>query len=325
MTFYQSQESVGMNAALAYVPGEAHLVLQGPVLTTLTAPQLKALVGHELTHFHMDEEWGGDYLVAAEVLAAGSNDESAGDACAHSVRLFALYREVLCDRGALAACGELDAAVAMQVKIATGLKDVSADSYMRQADEVFAADEPTTGGLTHPESFIRARALRLWSERGEEADEDIRRMIEGRDSLDALDLLAQGRVRQLTRRVIDALLAPRWFHTEIALAHARMFHESYAPPKERPEVEDIAARLAGCDEGLRDYFCYVLLDFVAADRGLEDLPLAAALALGEAIGLADRFAPIAVKELGLRKSQYERLRRDCKAMVDEADRKADPS
>ncbi|NQU21004.1 MAG: hypothetical protein HQ567_06940, partial [Candidatus Nealsonbacteria bacterium] len=54
-------------------------------------------------------------------------------------------------------------------------------------------------------------------------------------------------------------------------------------------------------------YCYVLLDFVTADRDLEEFPLAAALVLTDELGLKDRFVEIARRELRLRKKQLEKI------------------
>src|SRR5258708_1202599 len=51
VTFYQAQTGNGMNASLAYLPGEPHIVLSGPVLTALADVELRAVLGHELAHF----------------------------------------------------------------------------------------------------------------------------------------------------------------------------------------------------------------------------------------------------------------------------------
>ena len=50
--------------------------------------------------------------------------------------------------------------------------------------------------------------------------------------------------------------------------------------------------------------------FVTADRELEELPLAAALVLVETLGLKERFADIAKKELRLTKKQFDQLDRN---------------
>jgi hypothetical protein len=69
----------------------------------------------------------------------------------------------------------------------------------------------------------------------------------------------------------------------------------------------LADDLRTADAAMQDYYCFVLLDFVTADRDLEELPLAAALGLSEKLGLRDRFAEIAQRELRLRKKQLEKI------------------
>ena len=51
-----------------------------------------------------------------------------------------------------------EAHVILRGPVATALAALSAAAYLAQADEIFARAEPTTEGLTHPETFIRARA-----------------------------------------------------------------------------------------------------------------------------------------------------------------------
>lgn len=51
VTLYQSQNPEGLNASLAYVPNEAHIVLDGPVASRLTDAEFRALLAHELSHF----------------------------------------------------------------------------------------------------------------------------------------------------------------------------------------------------------------------------------------------------------------------------------
>ena len=53
MTLYQAQNALGTNAALYYIPGEGHVVFSGPLLTLLSADELKSVIGHELAHFHL--------------------------------------------------------------------------------------------------------------------------------------------------------------------------------------------------------------------------------------------------------------------------------
>lgn len=315
LTLYQAQGGDGLNASLAYVPGEAHLVLHGPVADRLGPLELRSVLGHEVTHFLLLDRWR-DYLVASQILAAMTNDEAAEAAHVATARRFGLYTEVYCDRGAYLASGDLASAVAALVKIETGIAEASADSFLRQADEIFEKGHPRTSGVTHPEAFVRARAMKLWAEAPERAAAELGGVIEGPLSLADLDLLGQQSVSALTRRLVAAFLRAEWLRTEPLVAHARLFFDDFAPSRAADPA--LGADLQGGDAKLLDYWCYVLLDFAAADRDLEDAPLAAALLLADELGLGDRFRPIAAKNLGLRKKQLDALDAGAAAIVAKA-------
>ena len=51
VTLYQAQSSPQLNAALYFIPGEGHVVFSGPVLSLLTADELKSVVGRDLKEF----------------------------------------------------------------------------------------------------------------------------------------------------------------------------------------------------------------------------------------------------------------------------------
>ncbi len=343
ITFYQAQTGQGMNAGLLYLPGEAHLVLTGPVLAVLSATELRAVLGHELAHFLLLDGWEGEFRIAADLLHALCHDPAAQAAAVHleSARLFTLYTEVFADRGAFLATGDVLASVSALVKLQTGLSEVSPESYLRQAEEIFSKSRAQTSELTHPEAYIRARALKLWAEedqgglptvpdgkgsstRENTALAEITRMIEGPPTLDRLDLLAQKKVAGTTRLLIQTLLSPRWFRTEAALGHARLFFDDFAPADDADSAR-LATEVQNSDSGLQDYFCYVLLDFSVADRELADTSLAAALVLSKRLGLNERFAAIAQKELGLGKKQFNRLDGEAERLVAAANETASNS
>lgn len=304
LRLYQAHASGELNASLAYLPGEVHVVLHGPVGDRLSPLELRAVFGHELAHHLLLERWR-EFLVASQVLSAMAGDRDAEPAHVATARRFALYTEVYCDRGAHRAAGDLAAAVSALVKVETGIAEASGESFLRQAEELFARRQGKTEGITHPESFVRARALSLWVDAPDAAAPALREMIEGPLALAELDLLGKRRVAAHTRRLIAAFLRPAWLRTEPLLAHARLFFDDLEPAG-GPDP-DLAAELGGGDDRLLDYWCYVLLDFAAGDRELEDAPIAAALLLAEELGLGARFRKLAAKELGLKKKALEAL------------------
>jgi hypothetical protein len=318
VTIYQSQNPQGLNASIAYVPSKAHIVLHGPVISKLTDAEFRALLAHELSHFLLWRSWDGQYMVTEQILAALTNDPLADTPHFASARLFALYSEVFCDRGSLLVIGDPLVVISMLLKVETQLDEVSPDGYLRQADEVFSRAGAKTEGLSHPEAFIRARAVKLWADRDSESDRKIEEMLEGRPALGSLDLLTQRKVAGLTRRLIDVLLSHHWMQTELVLAHARLFFEGYIPPEDLLEDPSLVEDLHTDDLPMQDYYGYVLLDFVTADRDLEELPLAAALMLAEKLGLKNRFSEIAKCELRLRKKQLEAIDQDKEKLLAKA-------
>jgi Zn-dependent protease with chaperone function len=318
VTFYQARSDGGLNAALAFLSGEAHIILVGSVLTTLSPLEIKSMLGHELAHFLLYDGWNGELLVVSDILRALSNDASAHPCHRASARLFGLYSEVFADRGALAVTDDALVTIATLVKLETGLTEVSAESYLRQADEIFSKSSVKADQLTHPEPFIRARALRLFAEQGEGAGPDIERLIEGSPALDQLDLLGQQKVAETTRRLLQHLLAPRWFQTEPVLAHARLFFPDFTPEGNANLQTTLGEEIKHADQALQDYYCYVLLDFVAVDRELDEVPLAAAMVLCEGLGLGQRFSQIAARELGMTRKRLGTLVRDAERLLERA-------
>jgi hypothetical protein len=304
LTLYQAQGGLGLNGSLAYVPGEVHLVLHGPVGERLAPLELRAVLGHEITHFLLLDRWR-EFLVASQILAALTRGEAPDAAHLSTARRFNLYAEVTCDRGAYLASGDVAAAVAALVKIETGAAEASAESYLRQADEIFdrGRDGTRADGITHPEAFVRARAMKLWAEEPDRCRAELASVLEGPVSLADLDLLGQVEVSALTRRLISAFLRPASLRSGPLLAHARLFFEDFGPSDARDPP--LPADLRGGDPTLLDYWCYLLLDFAVADRNLGGAPLAAAVALAAELGLGDRFRALAGRELGKRRKELE--------------------
>ena len=310
VTLYQSQKNHGVNAAIFCLPGEAHIVFEGNVLQLLTPAELLGVFGHELAHYRLWNESSGRFFVTDRMAQAMASEPRAEPSHVESARLLRLYTEIYADRGALSVTGESGPVISGLVKLNTGLTQVDADSYVKQADEVFARSKARTEGLSHPETFIRARAIRLWADKNPDADTEVTRMIEGTVSLEKLDLLGQSRLSDFTLRWLRLLLRAPWFQSEPVKAHARLYFPDLQFAAADHADEDLLAELREAPIAVRDYFCYLLLDFSAVDPELEDEPLKAAYVLARKLEWEDRLEALSVKELKLKKRDAKRVREE---------------
>jgi peptidase M48-like protein len=319
LTLYQAQHSPQPNAALYYIPDQGHLVLSGPVLSLLNADELKSVVGHELAHYHLWRRDGGEFHIADRLLEAVANDPRASNSHVQSARWYQLYTEIFADRGSLKVTGNVHTVVSSLVKIQTGLPQVSAASYLKQAEEIFQKSRVPTAELSHPEAFIRAGALALWADGGDVAASQISAMIEGTPALDELDLMGQVRLTQLTRRLLEHLLRPKWFQTDAVLGHAKLFFDDFRTTTSTDPV--LLEELKFSDPKLREYLCYLLLDFVAADPELDELPLAATLDLAKQLEIDAFFEKLVAKELKMKPRDLKRLKETAAELIAGAEAK----
>ncbi len=312
-TLYQSQSGRDANAALCFLPGEAHIVFEGSLLQSLDPLELQALLGHELAHYRLWSEEQQRYLVTDRIIQAMAGDARAEASHVESARLLRLYTEIYADRGSFQVTGDPGPTISSLLKTSTGLRQIDVASYLRQADEIFSKTQVRTEGLSHPESFIRARALALWAAGAPEVETEITRMIEGPTTMDRLDLLGQARLTDQTRRWLRLHLRPAWFQTESVRAQARLFFPDFAFAPEAHDDEALVVELRDAETNVRDFFCYTLLDLAVADPELEDEPVKAAFALTRRFGWDDRLEALVVKELKYKKRDAQRLRTESAA------------
>lgn len=304
VTFYQAQDAGQINAMLSYIPGEVHIIFCGSLLSTFSAEELEVIIGHELTHFLMWTEADQDYLVAEQVLSALANDAQAEACHAESARLYRLFTEVYCDRGALHVSGDLSRSITTLVRVETGLARVSAQSFLKQSEEILNQEQEGSSSPSHPESFMRAKALQLWAEQVPELEQKIESMIRGPEKMVSLDMISRNNLMALTLEFVNQFLFPKWIRTESTLSHARLFFEDYQPHPPTRSDDDLSADLYTKDNNLRQYFCYIMLDFVCADAELEEYPLAHAVIWAGKIGIEKEFSELAIKEMKLTKKKY---------------------
>ncbi|HUA66092.1 MAG TPA: M48 family metalloprotease [Alphaproteobacteria bacterium] len=317
VTLYQAQHSPASNAALFFLPGEGHVVFSGPVLTLLNADELKSVIGHELAHYHLWERDGGEFHIADRLLQAVAQDPRAAASHEQTARRYQLYTEIFADRGSLCVSGDIHPVIASLVKTQTGLSQVSPAGYLKQAEEIFARGNVATAEVSHPEAFIRARALALWQEKRDAAAADINQMIEGAAALDELDLIGQMRLTAATRGLLEHLLRPRWFQTPAVLGHAKLYFADFSPANGASDGNPDGLKVS--DTRLREYLCYVLLDFAKVDPELDDMPLAATLHLSQQLELDGQFEKLAAKELHLKVRDVKKIKEQAAEMLAKAE------
>ena len=325
---YQAQYAASgndLNASVIYLHQEAHLVFSGPILERLNEEELLAVIAHELTHVRLYTLLNGDLEVADRIITSIANHRDTDSVYLETARLFKLYTEIYCDRGAYAVLGDPAPVITMLLKLATGLTTVNAESYGQQAEAIFSAEPGTTSATpTHPENFIRTRALRLWHEQGEAATAAITRMIEGLPDLDRLDLFTQQELSDLTRDFLREYLRPDWMRSTLVTALERQYfpeertRERAADARSDSSVREVggvpadqergAAQLqeaiAGLHPDIRAYFGYVLLDFALADPSLEDMAAGRAFEFAGEMQLSDVYDAIYKKELQLNDKKW---------------------
>jgi hypothetical protein len=109
------------------------------------------------------------------------------------------------------------------------------------------------------------------------------------------------------------------------LAHARRFFADFAVPAdvktvegtdvEATDADPVKTAIEQGDGSLRDYFCYLMLDFVTVDRDLGDVALSAALVLSRRLGIDRRFAELAQNELAIGKKAFAKIDKDADAIL----------
>lgn len=310
---YQAQSSPALGASLARITEETHLVLRGPVATKLPPDEFRALLARELCSLWQWRHGTGELLTAQYVLDALTAAAEPHPAYLATARRFGLWSRLVGDRGALAVVNDVNVVVSLLARLdaaeqSAGLANapvepVTSAALLLRADEALRDAAP---GKPPSEILLRAWAVRQYAQQGHEADAVIERAVCGTPRLAELDSLGRSRLTDVTRRLTSALLAAEWFHTPAVLAHARAFFGDYQPPEHAYEDVTLAHEIRASDASLRDYCCYVLLDFVAADRELRDRALPAATQLAGTLGLKERFTELAQDELRLRKKARDK-------------------
>jgi hypothetical protein len=298
VVLHQAQYTDELNASIIYLENEAHIVFSGQLIQLLNDAEMQGVIAHELSHIKLYTLQQGELEVTDRIITAIANNHGSEAAYYETARIFRLYTEIYCDRGAYAVLEDTGPVITSLVKAATGLQNVNAESYIKQAEEIFSSERDLkTVGISHPENFIRARAIQLWHEKREEADTEITRMIEGITDLDQLDLFRQREVAELTKNFLQLYLKPKWFQSPLVISHVKQYFPNFAWDENAVIKEDFRDKIETSHTSIKDYLSYILLDFALLDRALEDVPSGWAFQIAEDLELKAAFSAIVKKEL----------------------------
>lgn len=298
VTVYQAQYTDELNASIVYLNNEAHIVFSGPITKLLDEEELLAVLAHELTHIKLYSMLDGELEVADRIITAIANNYNSEASYFETARLFRLYTEIFCDRGAFTVVEKTAPVITSLVKASTGLEKVNAESYLKQADEIFSAESDIkTAGISHPENFIRAKAIQLWHEKKEASDEEIIKMIEGISDLDKLDIFRQKELAQLTKEFLQLFLKPKWFQSTMVISQAKQYFADFAWDEKALLTEKMIDTLGRSHPSVKDYLSYILLDFALVDTTLEEIPSGWAFQFAEDVQLKETYDGIIKKEM----------------------------
>jgi hypothetical protein len=308
VTLYQEQNTTQLNAGISILGKEAHIVLSGRLMELLTEKELLTLLGHELAHYLFYALDGGEHEIANRVVYAIANDERSEDVHVETARLYSLYMELFCDRGAMLAAQDVEAVLSCLIKLHTGLAQVNTASYVQQAEEVVTASNEGSEAVTHPENYLRCLALHYWHNDPDASTERIERLIRGPLDINNLDLFRQKELQVLTQDVLLLAVKPGWIFSTAIGALCR----SYFPElKRRPDAyvtDALREQVKNAAKDTRNYLCYVLLDVARCDSEQEEVPLGHMLELAELLGLTTEFDAILRKELKLGARELKQLK-----------------
>ncbi|WP_298289487.1 hypothetical protein [Novosphingobium sp.] len=303
-TLYQANDG-SMNASLVYVPGEIHLVFFGPILEKLGPEELLALMGHELSHYLLWSMGEGDHYRASRLFDHALSYPDAKPSHRETARLLSLNTELFADRGAAIAAGAMEPAVAVLVKVMTGLTTVDPQAYLRQAQEAEAKGGKSQG-QSHPEIYLRARALQLWWEESPDLADWLDRHLNGPLSIESLDLMGQVRLTRLTRAFLARFIVDIAGGSNEIVTQVRAVFPDFGQEEEaRIILADIGVERI--DDATRDYFVALMFDLAMADPDATDMVMLAAAKTAAEIGATERLTGALRRDLKWTKARTDKL------------------
>ena len=310
VTLYQAGDGA-MNAALFFIPGEIHIVLYGPVLEKLSEIELTALFGHEISHYLLWTLNDRRYRIAQQIID-DSVQQSAGEyALYETARLYLLATEVFADRGAAIASGSAEAAIAVLLKVMTGLSATDPKAFLEQAAELDAKGD-IAKNASHPETYMRALFIDRWyrerESAGETIDEWVIERLKGPMAIGSLDLLDQNRLTVVTRQLFALLLHDTDLASAMVVTQVKQFFPDWEGEKEL-RLDPKSLESLAQDRSIRDYIIALIVDLAHADPDQTEEMLVRGGKFASSIGWEDDFRDNLKSLLKMRKPQVDRIMR----------------
>lgn len=311
ITIYQSQSMDGNNAGVVFFENEAHIILSGTILKLLNEDELLVLFGHELSHIVLFSLENGDFEITNRIINTIASDSSSELFYYETARLYQLYTELFCDLGALKVSGNLETTIQTLVKLNTGLEKVSAESYLKQANEILERIEKGSNGETHPENFIRAKALEIFEKDNSGYYSKTEKIISGKTDLHQLNLFNKKLVFDTTKELISIILKPKWAQSEYCNALYKQYFANSAISSNAFIDAAFKLKIENSRKNLKEYYTYVMLDFALCDPDLKEAFIGHILDIAEQLSLQEEMKTILKKELNLTEKNYKSFAENC--------------
>lgn len=311
VTVYQAQYNDDRNASVIYLQNEAHIVFSGGILQLMNEDELLAILAHELAHVKLYTEMNGEIEIADRIITAIANSASSEMNYYETARKFKLYTEIYCDKTALLVTKNIDPIITSLVKSSTGLQQINAETYLQQADEIFEkSGSSKSENNSHPENFIRAKAIQLWNIDELVAEEKIIQMIEGKYELDSLDIFNQETLKALSMHILELIMKPKWMQTTLHINLCKQYFSNFQIENKTLLTEKILNELQDLHISIKNYLAYMLFDFAKADVSLEKIPMGWTFQLSEDLLIKDNFENVVKKESKLSDKNLKLLKAD---------------
>lgn len=311
ITIYQSQTIEANNAGIVFFEKEAHIILSGTILKLLNEDELIVLFAHELSHILLFNLENGDFEITNRIINTIASDNTSELFYYETARLYQLYTELFCDLGALKVSESLESTISTLIKLNTGLEKVSAEGYLKQADEILERISEGSDGETHPEIFIRAKSLQIFETDNANYYTRTEKIISGKTDLHQLNLFTKTVVFEITKELISIILKPKWTQSEFCTTLYKQYFSNVDKNSNAFIDDSFKLKIDNSKKNLKDYYVYIMLDFALCDTDLKDGFIGHVLDLSEQLGLEDNMKTILKKELSLTEKTYKSFCQNC--------------